>query len=81
MEIRKKQAGFRTGKRTTDQIFILRNIIEQCVEWNAPLYLRFIDFKKAFDRIHRETLWKITAAYGITIKLIKIIQDQQNMYN
>ena len=30
-KIRKEQAGFRAGKRTFAQIFILRNIIEQCV--------------------------------------------------
>ena len=37
-----------------DQIFALRKIIEQCLEWNAPLHVNFIDFKKAFDSLHRE---------------------------
>ena len=30
--LRKEQAGFWTGRSCIDQIFILRNIIEQCVE-------------------------------------------------
>jgi len=41
---------------TTEQIFILRNILEQCAEWNSNLYILFIDFEKAFDSVHRDTL-------------------------
>ena len=73
-ELRKEQAGFRQGKGTSDQIFILRNIIEQSVEWQAPLYLNFIDFEKAFDSIHRETLWKIMESYGVPPKILTIIK-------
>lgn len=56
-----------------DQVFPLRNIIEQCVEWNVPLFINFIDFKEAFDSVHRESLWKILRAYGIPPKIIIII--------
>ena len=26
---------------------------KQCIEWNTPLFINFIDFKKAFDSIHK----------------------------
>ena len=45
--LRAEQAGFRQGGSTTEQIFILRNIIEQSYEWQTPLVLNFIDFEKA----------------------------------
>ncbi|KAL1267682.1 hypothetical protein QQF64_033045 [Cirrhinus molitorella] len=72
--LRQEQAGFRKGRGCMDQIFTLRNILEQCLEWNTPLYINFVDFKKAFDSVHRSTLWKILHHYGIPPKIIAIIQ-------
>ena len=73
VNLRQEQAGFRRGKGCKDQIFSLRNIIEQSTEWNAPLYIGFIDFKKAFDSIHHETLWKILRHYGLPQKIVGLI--------
>ena len=73
VNLRQEQAGFRTGKGCMDQIFSLRNIIAQSTEWNAPLCIGFIDFKKAFDSIHHETLWKILRHYGLPQKIVGLI--------
>ena len=43
--LREEQAGFRKGKGCIDQIFALRNIIEQCTEWQRKLCINFMDFK------------------------------------
>ena len=64
-KLRQEQAGFRKGRGTTEQIFILRNIIEQCIEWNANLYVCFVDFEKAFDSVDRSVLWRIMRSYNI----------------
>jgi len=37
-------------------------------------YVNFVDFKKAFDSIHRYSLWKIIQLYGIPQKYINIFQ-------
>ncbi|VDP18855.1 unnamed protein product [Schistosoma margrebowiei] len=42
-------AGFREDRSCTDQITILRIIVEQSVEGNSSLYINFIDHEKAFD--------------------------------
>ena len=73
-KLRKEQAGFRRGRSTVEQIFVLRNILEQALEWNAILYVCFVDYEKAFDSVHRETLWKIMESYGIPRKLVKMVK-------
>ena len=53
-----------------DHTFTLRNIIEQCIEWNTNIHL-----EKAFDSIHRDTSWSILLAYhGVPEKIISIIK-------
>ena len=66
-KLRDEQAGFRSGRGTVEQIFILRNIIEQVVEWQATLYITFVDFEKVFDSVHRESLWKIHNPHGTDV--------------
>ena len=72
--LRKEQAGFRPGVGCIDHIFTLRNIFEQCIEWNTKVHVNFIDLEKAFDSIHRDTLWKILLAYGCPEKIVSIIK-------
>ena len=69
-KLREEQAGFRIGRGTVEHIFILRNIIEQVVEGQETLYITFVDFEKAFDSVHQESLWKIMESYGIPCKII-----------
>src|SRR5579871_6002493 len=71
--IRIEQAGFRKGRGTSEHMFTLRNILEQCSEWQRNIYINFIDFEKAFDSIHRDSLWKILRHYGIPQKIVDII--------
>ena len=73
-KLRCEQAGFRKGRGCIDQIFALRNIIEQSLEWNHPLYINFIDFQKAFDSVHRDSLWKILLSYGVPSKIVNMIR-------
>ena len=63
--IRQEQAGFRSERGASEQIFALRSILEHCQEWQAPVYINFVDFSKAFDCIIRERLWDIMGQYGI----------------
>jgi hypothetical protein len=61
----KGQAGFRKDYRTTDQLFILRTLIEQSKAKKKPLYCYFVDLKKAFDTMPREVLWQVLVGLGV----------------
>lgn len=36
--------------------------------------INFIDFEKAFDSIHRDSLWKILRHYGVTFKIDDLVK-------
>ena len=74
-KLRKEQAGFRSKRSTKEQIFIVRNILEQANEWMTSLYVQyFVDSEKAFDSVHRESLWNIMKSFGIPLKMVRVIE-------
>ena len=72
LHLRPFQAGFRRGKSCTEQIHIIRRILEQYHQKNIPTFMTFIDFKKAFYSINRDTIWKILRHYGEPEKIVNI---------
>ena len=66
------QAGFRQGRSTNDQLFIIRQIIEKMWEYNKYHVHMFIDFKQAYDSIHRPSMWNIMREMGIPEKLVRV---------
>ena len=71
--LRPNQNGFRPKRSTTAHILALRRIIEEVKKNNLKAILVFVDFKKAFDSIHRGKLMKILEAYGIPEQIVKTI--------
>ena len=43
-------------------------------EYNEPVHQLFIDFKKAYDSVRREVLYKILIEFGIPMKLVSLIK-------
>ena len=73
-ELRYNQNGFREKRSTVAQILALRRIIKEVKNNKLPAVLTFIDFKKAFDSIHRGKMIKILKAYGIPPRLLRAIE-------
>lgn len=69
------QAGFLPHRSCVDQINTLRILIEQSVEFNASLYISFVDFEKAFDALKREFIWSSLEARGIPLKIVNLIKS------
>ena len=66
--LRDHQAGFRKDRSCPDQIAALRVIVKQSLEWKLSLYIKFVDFKNAFNSVDRDSLWKIMRRYQIQNK-------------
>jgi len=54
----KSQAGYRKGRFTMDNIYILQHIIgKELRKKRGKFFGFFMDFKAAFDKIDRRMLW------------------------
>ncbi|XP_035664112.1 uncharacterized protein LOC118407702 [Branchiostoma floridae] len=71
--LRSSQNGFRQGRSTVGQIMAIRRLLEGVNHKNLSCIITFIDFKKAFDSIHRGKLMDILRAYGVPEKLVTAI--------
>jgi hypothetical protein len=67
------QCGFRRNRSTTDHIFCIHQILEKKWEYNEAVHQLFVDFKKAYDSVRREVLYNILIEFGITKKLVRLI--------
>jgi len=58
------ERGFRRNRLTIDHIFFIRQILEKKWEYNEEIHHLFIDFKKAYDSVRSEILYKILIEFG-----------------
>ena len=71
--LRPNQNGFRPGRSTTAHTLALRRLMEGVKRNNLKAIITFVDFRKAFDSIHRGRMLKILEAYGVPEELVKVI--------
>ena len=57
VSIANSQFGFVPGRRTTDAIFVVRQLQEKFLAANKRLYMAFVDLEKAFDRVSWKVIW------------------------
>ena len=62
-------------KGTRNAIFTLRMITERCVEMQKDVYICFIDYTKAFDKVQHVTLVEILQELDINCKDLEIIKN------
>lgn len=70
----REQAGFRTDRRCLDHIFTLQDVVHRRMQVEKPTYVVFIDFRKAYDLVPREKLFKKMRTMGITEGIISNVK-------
>ena len=68
------QGGFREGRGTVDQIFILNEIVTSRSERQQPTFTTFIDVAKAYDTVWRPGLRLKLDQAGIDKQVLSILQ-------
>ena len=57
------QNGFRKQRSTIDNIYILNHCVNKCLAKGKKLYAFYVDYKAAFDSIHRGKLMENCAVW------------------
>ena len=69
------QFGFRRGRSTVAAAYILRHVIDDHQAQGRPLFCAFIDFKKAYDSVDREALWRCLQSFGVHGAFLRCVQE------
>uniref|UniRef100_A0A8D8UAM4 Craniofacial development protein 2 n=1 Tax=Cacopsylla melanoneura TaxID=428564 RepID=A0A8D8UAM4_9HEMI len=69
------QFGFRKGKGTRDAMGCVRMLAERLMDVNRDMYVCFIDWEKAFDRVNWNILMKILKDIQINWKDRRLIRE------
>ena len=74
-EIGKEQCGFMKDTGTRNAIFTLRMICERSIEMQKDIYLCFIDYTKAFDKVKHVQLLDMLQDLDIDGKDIRLLRN------
>ncbi len=67
--------GFRPEMRTSNNVFVLKNLIDKSFSKKEKLFCCFVDFSKAFDRVWRKGLLHKLECYGVNGKMLSTIKN------
>ena len=73
--IDRRQAGFRKKLSTTHHVFTLCQLIERSHEYNMPLHICFVDYRKAFDSISFSSIWESLSATGVHPDIVRLLSS------
>ena len=67
------RGGFRRGRRTEDNLFMLERLIEM-VKGKEEIFVAFPDMEKVYDQVNRNKLFEVMRCYGLHEKLVRLIE-------
>ncbi|KAL4096625.1 hypothetical protein QTP88_021544 [Uroleucon formosanum] len=70
-----EQFGFRNGLGTRVALFSKQILVQRCCDINQKVYLYFIDFEKAFDKVRHEKLIEVLRKIGIDGKYLQFMTN------
>lgn len=74
-KLRAEQAGFRPGRETLNQLFVLTETMRAYQSRKKGLLLAFIDIRKAYDTVPRSALWRKLGEKGVRGKMLRMLME------
>lgn len=68
------QYGFRKERGTIEASFVLNTLIDEYRNIKRPLYVAFVDFRKAYDGISRDALWECLSRLGVCDSYLRVLK-------
>ena len=70
-----EQGGFRPARATTDQAFILNEIVRARKGRGLNTHIAFLDVRKAYDTVCRDGMMKRLIDIGVNGKMARVIRN------
>ncbi|CAD6196600.1 unnamed protein product [Caenorhabditis auriculariae] len=70
-----EQTGFRSGFSTSENTLVVTEMIQKSQEYKFPLYLMFVDYKKAFESVEFGSLWTALSEFGVHSKIVMTLKN------
>ncbi|CAG9795225.1 unnamed protein product [Diatraea saccharalis] len=61
--------GFRNGFGTRDALFCIRVLGERCLDMNQDMFVCFIDFEKAFDKVQHDGCYNYSSTRTLILNI------------
>ena len=74
-ELQATQFGFRRSRSTSQAIYLIRRIQDHAERSKCPTFLTFLDWEKAFDRIHHCKLLEALRRMRIDPHLVALVES------
>lgn len=70
------QSGFRRDRSCADNVFTLISAVQISLRLKGrKVFAIFVDFKRAFDSVNHDLLWRKLYTTGVSCKIIRIIKN------
>jgi hypothetical protein len=76
--VTENQFGFMPGRSTMEAIFLIRKLMERCMEQKKDMHMIFIDLEKAYDKVPRNVIWWALQKHKVSSKYITLIKDMHD---
>ncbi len=73
-DVWKTQYGFRKGRSTAHALFVARRILDLAAAGTDHLFMVFLDWETAFDKVDHEMLMTALIRLGVPKKMINVLK-------